>query len=188
MKPRLVDLAKDGYVMEPRYYFFGWSKSPTILGHALLAASLRKARKFLPPGHDFKIWDCQRPRSVQIKMTNSFRKRIRFLHPDWSAKRLTEFLYTMAARPYWKTERLDVHRTGGAIDLTIVDADGKELYMGTDHDDMTETAALDYYETKKKLSPSDAMAKKNRRLLKRVMLKAGFTIYPPEWWHWMYGR
>lgn len=187
MKPRLVDLAKDGYIMEPRYWFFGWSKSPRVLGHEGMAESLRCAKRLLPKGRNFKIWDCQRPRFVQVLMLNSFKKRFRAAHPEWSTAKLTKTLYTFGARPYWKTERLDVHRTGGAVDLTIVDEKGSELYMGTDHDDLTDAAALDRYEHGKKLSPREREARENRRLLKRVMLKAGFKIYAPEWWHWMYG-
>jgi D-alanyl-D-alanine dipeptidase len=187
MKPRLVDLSKDGYVIEPRYYFWGWSKAPKIVGHEQLAADLRKAKRLLPRNWNFKIWDCQRPRFVQILMLESFKRRFRARHPDWSKTELEKTLYTFGARPYWRTERLDVHRSGGAVDLTIVDAEGRELWMGTDHDDLTEVAALAYFEIHPAKHVLDFLAKKNRRFLSRVMRKAGFKKYDPEWWHWMYG-
>jgi len=83
-------------------------------------------------------------------------------------------------------QRLDTHRRGGAFDLTIVDRSGTELFMGTDHDDLTEKAVTDFFESKKQLSVLEKEAKKNRRLLKRVMKKGGFKNYPAEWWHWSY--
>ncbi len=188
MKIRLVDLSRRGFVIEPRYFFWGWSKSPKILGRASLVDALVRARKHLPKGFNFKIWDCQRPRSVQILMLKSFVRRFRAAHPAWSKARLEKTLYTFGARPTMRVTKLYTHRLGGAIDLTIIDKKGDELFMGTDHDDLTERATLEYYETRKPKTALDREARKNRRLLKRVMLKAGFMIYPPEWWHWMFDR
>lgn len=183
-----VDLAKDGYVLEPRYHFFGWTYSPKVLGRKSLAVALRKARTFLPKGYNFKIWDCQRPRAVQLRMIASFRRRFAVAHPEWDKERLEKELYTFASRPKLKVVRLDHHRNGGAIDLTIVDAEGRELWMGTDHDDLTPVAALDYFEGRKLKRASDKEAQVNRRLLKKVLLKAGFEDYAPEWWHWGFSK
>lgn len=60
--------------------------------------------------------------------------------------------------------------------------------MGTDHDDLTATAALDFFDRKKNLSVLDGIALKSRHLLKLVMTKAGFKLYRPEWWHWSYDK
>ncbi|HSD12823.1 MAG TPA: M15 family metallopeptidase [Patescibacteria group bacterium] len=185
---RFVDLARDGYVIEPRYWFWGWSSSPRVLARGSLAAALRRSKKELPKGWNFKVWDCQRPRRVQLLMLDSFRRRLRAAHPGWSKAKLEKVLFTFGARPTLRVTRLDAHRNGGAIDLTLVDAKGRELWMGTDHDDLTERAALDYFETNAPRNAMDREARKNRRLLKRVMLSAGFLIYPPEWWHWSYAK
>ena len=80
--------------------------------------------------------------------------------------------------------RLDTHRNGGSFDLTIVNREGEELYMGTDFDDLTDKAATDYFEHKKKLTYMEKEARNNRRLLKITMIQAGFKNYDPEWWHW----
>ena len=92
------------------------------------------------------------------------------------------------AKPLRKVTRLDTHRNGGSFDLTIIDRSGEELYMGTDHDDLTEKAATDYFESKKKLSPREREAKKNRRLLKHVLNKIGLLNYRREWWHWSWDK
>jgi len=188
VKLKLVDLGKYGYVMEPRYYFYGWSTSGKILARESVAKKLVEAKKNLPKGFNFKIWDCIRSRAIQLRMLDSFRKRLKLLHPELSKKKVEALVWTFGAKPVKKVDRLDVHRNGGSVDLTILDREGNELYMGTEFDDLTEKAALDYFEKKKKLNLLEKEARKNRRLLKRVMKKAGFISYSPEWWHWSYDK
>src|SRR5579872_6094715 len=173
---KFIDISKHKFIEEPRYYFFGWSKNPKIIGRPSVIKALVQARKYLPKGYNFKIWDLQRTREVQIEMVKSFERRIK------------KEVFVYSAKPARVITRLDSHRLGGAIDLTIVDQNGVELYMGTDHDDLTAKAALDFYEQKMFLSRMDVQAKKNRRLLKKVMLSTGFEPYAPEWWHWGYSK
>jgi len=180
---KLVDLAKYGFVIEPRYWFWGWSDGPTVLGRASLAARLVKARKALPRGYNFKIWDCQRPLKVQLRMIASFRKRLAAANPGVRGEAFEKLVFTFASRPKRVITRMDHHRHGGAIDLTIVDAEGRELWMGGDHDDLTPVAALDYFETRKPRTATERLAKTNRRLLKKAMVSGGFGTYAPEWWH-----
>lgn len=179
-----VDLAQYGFVIEPRYYIFGWARSPRLLARESLADALVEARSFLPKGYNLKIWDGARSRATQIRMIESFRRRLRATHPEWSARRVEEEVPKFAAPPYRRPKRLDSHRTGGAVDLTIVGKDGLDLYMGTDHDDLTARAALEHFETHIPRNAADQLAQKNRRLLMRVMRKAGFSGYATEWWHW----
>ncbi len=183
-----VDLSEHGFVLEPRYYFYGWSSSPKIMGRASLVDALVCARSHLPNGFNFKIWDVKRRRRTQTLMRNSFRRRLRMAYPERSRSEIESLVTQFGAKlpnpnrmPRW-----DTHLWGGAIDLTIVDPDRNELYMGTDHDDLTPKAALDYYENHSSLSRLDREAKRNRRLLKRVMLGAHFKPYSIEWWHWSF--
>jgi len=186
MKLKLVDLKKYGFVAEPRYYFYGWSHFGKILARESVAKKLIEAKKNLPKGYNFKIWDCKRSRTTQLLMLDSFRRRLKISHPTFSEKKIEELVWTFGAKPVKKVERLDVHRNGGSLDLTIIDKSGQELYMGTEFDDLSKKAALDYFEKKKKLNLLEREAQKNRRLIKRVMKKTGFINYPPEWWHWSY--
>ncbi|RZJ69281.1 MAG: peptidase M15 [Flavobacterium sp.] len=73
------------------------------------------------------------------------------------------------------------HNRGQAVDISLADENGKLLDMGTPFDDFTE------------LSHSDAQgipreAKKNRKVLRNIMTKAGFTVYKHEWWHFDYKK
>ncbi len=69
------------------------------------------------------------------------------------------------------------HNRGAAVDLTVVRADGTELAMPTPWDDFTEKAHHNYQEL-----PAETL--KNRALLREVMTKHGFVIFPSEWWHY----
>ena len=187
-KIKLTDLARYKFVIDPRYYFCGWAKSPKILGRQATVRALVKARSYLPRGYNFKIWDGQRPYEVQLAMMSSIRRRIRLTHPGLSKKECEKMVLKFGGSVTKRMKRPDTHQNGGSFDLTLVDNRGNEMYMGTDHDDLTEKAATDYFEKKMKLSLFEKEAKKNRRLLKRIMEKAEFINYAPEWWHWSYEK
>ncbi len=186
---KLVDLAGYGFGVEPRYYFYGWSKMKSCFARISVAKRLLLAKKYLPKGYNFKIWDSFRTKATEKLLRISFRKRLENLHPNWNEEKIRKALILFTGPPLLKIRlKLRNHFTGGAVDLTIVDERGKELDMGTDFDDITEKAALNYFEKKKPLKPLEKIAKKNRRLLAKVMKKVGFRPYLAEWWHWSYKR
>ena len=149
---------------------------------------LIRAKKLLPRGYNFKIWDCKRSYGIQELMMKSFWKRLGLKYQSSPVKEREKLLLKFSGGLIKKVKRLDTHRNGGSFDLTVVDPIGAELYMGTDHDDLTDKAKTDYYENKTRLRLSEQEVKRNRRLLKRVMKKAGFVNYAAEWWHWSYGE
>jgi D-alanyl-D-alanine dipeptidase len=100
------------------------------------------------------MYDCYRPLSVQ--------KKFWALVPD----------ERYVANPA-KGSR---HNRGMAVDLTVVDREGRELAMPTPYDDFTERAHRDFMN----LSPEQL---RNRELLEKVMVKHGFEPFPTEWWH-----
>jgi len=106
-------------------------------------------------GLGIKLFDGYRPLSVQQKM--------------WDLIQDSRYV----SNPAVNRGR---HTRGTAIDLTLIDAEGIELPMPTGYDDFTEKAHQDA----KDVTPEQA---KNRKLLRDVMVKHGFEIYPYEWWH-----
>ena len=180
----LTDLSPYGFVLEPRYWFFGWSRTPRLFLRKAVADQLARARETLPKGFNFKVWDGFRTYRTQVLMIASFRKRLACANPGLDEKAREKLVWRYAAKPQRIITRPDTHRTGGAVDLTIVDASGRELDMGTDHDALLPEAALVYYERKKRLTAQERRIRANRRLLKTAMRSAGFLRYPPEWWHW----
>ena len=69
------------------------------------------------------------------------------------------------------------HTRGSTVDITIVNTKtGKELDMGSPYDFFGEISHP-FYE---KITPQQ---KKNRLLLRKVMLENNFRPYSKEWWH-----
>ena len=74
------------------------------------------------------------------------------------------------------------HPTGGAVDAAIYDANqNKILDFGSEILDYSTTMC--YYET----DNISEEAKKNRKLLRKMMMSEGFAPYDGEWWHFSYG-
>jgi D-alanyl-D-alanine dipeptidase len=69
------------------------------------------------------------------------------------------------------------HTRGVAVDLTLLDADGQELDMGTPVDTMT-PASHHFY------AGLPAAVQLNRMKLLTIMLEAGFVHHAMEWWHY----
>jgi zinc D-Ala-D-Ala dipeptidase len=69
------------------------------------------------------------------------------------------------------------HSRGIAVDLTLLDADGNELDMGTGFDAFT---PLSHHAN---LDVAQA-AQRNRFLLLGLMTAAGWDFYGNEWWHY----
>lgn len=68
------------------------------------------------------------------------------------------------------------HTRGSTIDLTIVKQDGSSVDMGGTFDLFSERSHPDYKKLTKK-------QKRNRKILRDAMLKAGFVGIDSEWWH-----
>jgi zinc D-Ala-D-Ala dipeptidase len=106
-------------------------------------------------GYRFRIFDVYRPPEAQWVMWNHT--------PD------PEFL----ADP----RRGSPHSRGVAVDLTLLDREGRELDMGTGFDAFTPLshhASLDVSVT----------AQANRYTLLGIMTAAGWDFYRNEWWHY----
>lgn len=69
------------------------------------------------------------------------------------------------------------HSRGAAVDVTLVDMDGRELDMGTDFDAFTPLA----FHGNLDVTPAQ---QRNRALLLGIMTAAGWDFYRNEWWHY----
>lgn len=106
-------------------------------------------------GLRLKIWDAFRPTSAQYTLWD--------IYPDGN----------FVSNP---NTGFSSHSRGGTVDITLVDAQGKELEMPSEYDDFSSLADRDY-------SDCNKTAAKNARLLQEVMEKHGFSGYRKEWWH-----
>ncbi len=72
------------------------------------------------------------------------------------------------------------HNRGCAVDLSLIDlTTGKPVCMPSEFDEMTERSHIDY-------TGGTAEAQAHRQRLQMAMIAAGFSVHPPEWWHYDY--
>ncbi len=94
---------------------------------------------------------------------------------------------TPAALYFAKPERGSIHSFGMAVDVTLADAEGHELDMGTGFDAMTLAShpALEAQQLAAgALAPEHIAA---RKILRGAMAAGGFHGIPTEWWHFDHG-
>lgn len=122
------------------------------------AEALVKANEaFKQLGYRIKLFDCYRPLSIQKKM--------------WKILPGTHYVANPA--------KGSKHNRGAAVDLTLVDAEGKELNMGTPFDFFGKEAHHTYTQHSKEVL-------ENRKLLKEILDKYNFKSIYSEWWHYEY--
>jgi zinc D-Ala-D-Ala dipeptidase len=100
----------------------------------------------------------------------------------WAALAGTD-LHMYLAEP----SRGSIHSYGMAVDVSLIDADGCELDMGTPFDDMTERS---HPEKENEMLVSGDLTPAqfaNRKRLRDAMLHAGFQSISTEWWHFNFG-
>ncbi len=68
------------------------------------------------------------------------------------------------------------HSRGVAVDVTLINQEGKELNMGTGFDEMTERSHQYFPDLHTNIQ-------RNRLLLNAVMQAGGYCTIPTEWWH-----
>jgi D-alanyl-D-alanine dipeptidase len=135
--------------------------------HHLAAQGLQQAATLLAreaPGHRLLVLDALRPHRVQIEL--------------W------DFLAGTDLRQYVADPaRGSIHSFGMAVDATIVDAQGRELDMGTGYDEMTELSHPVLEARHLASGELTAAQLRHRQLLRRVLGAGGFRGIDNEWWH-----
>lgn len=120
------------------------------------ARKLKTAQAFLR-GHGcgLRIWDAYRPPEAHLHLWRA--------HPTG--------LFVSDPRSGWSK-----HCYGRAVDVTLVDLEGRELPMPSKFDDFSNKAYFVYSGTHSKIGD-------RLRLLQRAMKAAGFSFLDTEWWH-----
>lgn len=144
-----------------------------------VAARLTAARRALPDGYDLVVVEGFRPREAQVRIVADYRATVEAAHPAATAmevERLTSrFVAPVEVAP---------HVAGAAVDLTLTDADGVPLWMGTEVDATPEESDGVCWTDAAGLP---AEVRHRRRVLGAAMEAAGLVNYPTEWWHWSFG-
>jgi zinc D-Ala-D-Ala dipeptidase len=169
-------------------------RSPYYLRDRVLIALLN-AQNILQNRHlnwRIKIFDAYRPIEVQQFMVDyAFTTLVRDRHLNLDRlspqqqQEIWEDVYQFWAIPSQDITNPPPHSTGAAIDITLVDADGITLDMGSEIDEISERSHPNYYANS--TSDREQIYHQRRELLKEVMTTVGFCRHPQEWWHFSLG-
>jgi len=139
--------------------------------HRRAAAGLEQAVARIAeaaPGHRLLVLDALRPHRVQVQL--------------W------DFLDGTGLRQYVADPaRGSIHSFGMALDATLVDADGRELDMGTGFDEMTELSHPRLESRHLASGALTAQQLRSRELLRGALAAGGFRGIDNEWWHYEMG-
>lgn len=126
-----------------------------FLRYKTVKALIEANDSFIKLGYKIKLFDCYRPLDIQKKM------------------------WKIVSNPSYVADpaKGSIHNRGGAVDITLVDVNGKELEMGTPFDFFGIEASHNYPNLSQEI-------KDNRELLKKVMIEKGFNSFDSEWWHY----
>ena len=130
--------------------------SPTcVLSKGTLDKLIKANNLVKKQGYSIKIWDAYRPLSVQKIM--------------WDATPNKNYV----ANPYRSGSK---HNRGAAVDVTLVDKNGKEVKLPSEFDNFTAKASPNY-------KGMTSEARKNLDILSNAMKSSGFKTISTEWWH-----
>jgi D-alanyl-D-alanine dipeptidase len=133
--------------------------------HMLNKAQASLEKKY--PGYHLLIYDAARPLSIQWILWNT----------------LTQYKPAERQKYVANPKEHSIHNYGSALDLTVADANGKPLDMGTKYDFFGDLA---YPSKEKEMMATGKLsdqAYKNRLILREAMELAGFMRIEFEWWH-----
>jgi D-alanyl-D-alanine dipeptidase len=164
IKESLIDLSKlkSDFAFDLKY-----ATANNFTGRKMYASSIcclqegtawklvKANEELIKKGYRIKIWDAYRPYSVQKAM--------------WKIMPNSHFL----ANPYNGGSK---HNKGASVDITLVDANGKELEMPSSFDEFSIKASRNNPDMTKN-------ARKNLKILTDAMVKSGFKSISNEWWH-----
>jgi D-alanyl-D-alanine dipeptidase len=155
--------SEDGVILDLKYAgqenFVGEKiyPCPRCYLHPVLAKKVKLLQKDVSKryGWSLKLFDCYRPRPAQ--------KRLWTIKPD----------------PNYVTDPQlgSMHNRGLAVDLTLVDKNGREMDMGTPFDFFGTASHSDYTDL-----PQTVI--KNRSILRKLMELHGLKGIRTEWWHY----
>lgn len=169
-------------------------RSPYCVRSGVLVA-LRQAQQILQqfcPGWRIQLFDAYRPVAVQQFMVEyTFADLVRqrgLTDAELSAidrDRLLAQVFEFWAPPNLDPAAPPPHSTGAAVDVTLVDASGAVIDMGSPIDEVSVRSHPDHFATAP--DPTAQGYHHHRQYLRHCFVAAGFHQHPKEWWHFSLG-
>ncbi len=144
-----------------------------------VADRLVAADAALPSGVRLLVLEGFRSPRAQRAIFTSYSRRLRTEFPDVGEDELRRLVSRYVAPLH-----VAPHVAGAAVDITLVDGEGRRRTLGTAVDATPEESRNAIAFDADNIS---AEARANRTLLAGALGSAGLVNYPTEWWHWSYG-
>ncbi len=176
--------------ISPQYFIQGFREAnfeqeirAGVFERLLLAAEA------LPADYRLVVWDAWRSAELQKEIYDRYYAELCAQSGALGPEQLEMLCQQFVALPSVDPTKPSHHLTGGAVDVTIIDDFGQELWMGTGFDDFSEVSHSRYFENEENcVDERDLEAQRNRRILHDVMCSVGmFTGLDTEWWHFQLG-
>lgn len=164
-------------VENERFIFADIIEKPVYLRKTVYEKLCLLDEKIKNEGYKIKLYDAYRSLNKQKELWNNTIEETKKEHPDLNEEDIIRITTLKVANP---TNGIGGHQSGGAIDITLVDANNIELDMGSkylEHIPQTRTYSKELTD----------IQRKNRKFLLENMQKLGFVNFPTEWWHYCYG-
>ena len=167
---------------DTRYHAMGLPGArPRSMVREGVADRLDRVVASLPDGVTLVVWDGWRAFETQRALYDDWMGQLCTAHPEWDAATLAREAARFVSVPSVDPACPAPHVTGGAVDLTLGDGDGRPLDLGTDFDAFVPEAGA------VALEGVPGAPRELRRRLFWAMADAGFTAYVEEWWHFDFG-
>ncbi|MFM7312555.1 MAG: M15 family metallopeptidase [Cyanobium sp.] len=202
----LLPLPAELLRLEPHPYVavgapYGSCGSPFRLRQGVMERLLQAQRQLqrTQPGWRLAVFDAWRPLAVQRFMVeHTIAEQCAALGLD--PRRPSAALDAVVAEVgrFWAPPSEDAatpppHSTGAAVDLTLADAAGAPIAMGSAIDAIGAVSEPDHYRALADGLPDGEARRQalawhgHRQLLAVAMVAAGFAQHPNEWWHFSWG-
>jgi D-alanyl-D-alanine dipeptidase len=131
-------------------------------------------------GFRLAIVEAWRPPHIQRRMYLTAWLWWKERHPEWGDSQMKRIVNRFTA-PVDNPRVPPPHSTGGAVDLTIADAEGVLQDLSSPYE------AFDPKSFPFAAPGLSHAARENRNRLAEALVTVGLTNYPSEFWHWSYG-
>ncbi|WP_231517026.1 M15 family metallopeptidase [Marinobacterium lacunae] len=172
----------------PAYYKMNVANSiPECHVRSQVFDRLLHAASLLPKGIQLVVLDGWRPFAVQQYLFDTLVNLIMHTHVQLTSEEVNLAARNLVSPPSTDPRAPSPHLTGGSVDVTLADDEGRFLDMGSLFDEASPSSWTYYFEDKS-LNSRETLARNNRRMLFNAMTKSGFTNLPSEWWHYDFGN
>jgi D-alanyl-D-alanine dipeptidase len=174
---QLVDVRRSGQILiDERKHDEGGAFAHLREG---VLERLIKAQASLPGGLRLLFVEGYHPPALQRRSFDRYAAGLSTAHPDWPVERVRS-----AASRYVSPPEIAPHSAGAAVDLTLADAEGGELDLGTPLNANPEDSDGACYTHADNISDE---ARVHRQVLGTALAAAGLVNYATEWCHWSFG-